>query len=817
MFTDGPLRADGDTDSLVQVEVPGLGPDEAVHVNVKGAKVVDQRPGPQGTFFVTLRPDAVDAPAELAMSVKGKGDLDVDATLPIPVAPGPGHPVVTLEPDALDAPKGGVLVHVRPTNERPGERHLAVAASLGQVSPLSPSADGSWTATWAPPADLDRPAAILFTATDLTAPEEAIGWGVLPVEQPVTRKLDADAGATATLVVGGRRIGTAKADAEGLARFDLALRPGDATGELTIQPADAPSRTVTVDLDNPARPAVAFAPLPAGTGVPAGRPVTLWLAVVGADGQPRDRVPELVVQGPNGPVAEPVGEGWYRVVVTAPAAPGPFTVHAALGLAEASLDLKAVPPVPKVSLVPDPRVLGQARQVTLTATWAGGRGGRAADSLALQALGLPNATTTGTEAGAKRVVPLAGLRDVTGIATVSGFAPTGLPPARLQLWPGRAWPGKDTLTPLFVVVEDALGLPVPDQQVALAPDPSLQGLPRTVDTGPEGWAMVTFHRIDDRVEPLPIRATSGSLAATTVLWPHTGSLGTARDALARARWGTALPVVYLTHAGEPLGTAVEPPPPGPPSRVEAVAEAKEAETKQIEAKPKVRRRPARAPTGWVWQAGGGLADVGIRYHQTSRDADIPGSLQFRVPLPFAAAGVFGRAEVWHPSGFGAELFARIGGYKVSITGQTVGDATGAWRLGARYRRWLDDRWGFLAGAGVHRTDVIAFVWDSQRTTALDRSWAITGLRLGGAGLGHFGIVNARAGLWETFAPGPDLTQITLRADVALPVKVDRMGVSITGDFDLDFRHTGHGLDAGDITLKELDGVFLLGATLGNAP
>ncbi len=805
VYADGPLAADGATDSLVQVFVPGLGPSDTVRVSADGARVVAHEVGPQGTVFVTLRPHAARGPGEVALTIRTRGGVAFDETLRVPVAPVGGRLGLTLDPPSLDGAEGGVLVRIQPA---PGpvmphaERQITLAASVGSVSAVSRMRDGTFSAVYTPPEGLEDPVAVLFTAIDLASPERVVGRAVLPIRQRVRRVLDAPPGAEVSLVVGGAAVGTVTADPRGLAGFDLWLGPGDATGVLKVRAADGARSQATVDLDNPARPQIAFAPWPTGTGVPAGEPVSLWLAASDPCGAPRDRIPELAVRGVGAAPAHARGEGWHEVIVQAPPEPGPLEVEARLGVAASAHTLRVVPSLPVVTLSASPIEIGQSASLTATARFASGRSGRGDDALVLRALEAPDAAA---RAGDPVVleVPVTSERVVTFVASTD-FAPTGLPPARLRVWTGRAWAPEAERVPLFVVVEDALGVPLPDQRVTLRPHPTLIGLPEGVDTGASGWAMVTFSRSDTRIEPIPIEAESGWLTATAVLWPHAGGLGTADDVAARARWAAALPALTVQRQGPPLGTAVDVAPRGPTTAtVEEVVPARG------------RAAPSKAPLDW--SVGVGLADVGIRYLQTSASAGVPETASFREPLPFGAFGGWLRAEITHASGFGGELFGRVGGYRVVLDGQPVRDVAGAWRLGATWQRWLNPRWGVRAGLGFQRTDALGIVFDDRETALLTRTWAIQGARLGGEALGRFGVLTARAGFWETFALAPAITEITLRADVRLPVEVDGLPLSATAGLDLMFRHAGRALDAGRVRLDELQGVVLLGVALGAPP
>jgi hypothetical protein len=616
VFHDGPLPADGETESLVQLHVPGMVAGDKVKATARRARVVNHEVGPQGTLLLTLRPALVREPAEVPLSVSVKGQEEKwSEKVSVPVVPAPGGELaITFEPAELQGSQSGVLVRIDPTSgpHLPQKhRRILLYASLGEVGEVSPGQGGSWAALYKPPSDLETPEAVLFTALDLTAPEAVVGAAILPVRQSVTRQFSAPPTSQATLQVGESTLGPLEVSGEGKVAFDFSMHPTHQVGELTTETLEGEVQTTTVDLDNPARPQLAFAPLPEGVGVPAGEPINLWLKATDATGVPRDRIPDLVIEAPGAPVVRHPGDGWHRVMVHAPEEPGPFEVKAVLGRQESRLLLEAVAPLPVIEVAAEPDRLGEdTAEVSITARYASGRGGRPDDTLLVRALGVESAALPQVVDGAVEVrFPAEG---VDRLAVVAGApaTPTGLPPVRLRLWPGLGWAGEGDVVPLFAAVEDALGVPVPGAEVAFQPSDRLEGLPETLTIGDQGWAVIPVSRkADDVVEPLPITATSGPLEAATVLWPHVGSLGTAADATARARWSAALPALVLNADGPPVGTATLEASSGLPPRVEPLGEA-------MEQGPRPR---ARADSGLKWRVRAGVVDLGLGFRQTKSD------------------------------------------------------------------------------------------------------------------------------------------------------------------------------------------------------
>src|SRR5690606_17143805 len=141
-------------------------------------RLVAREAGPQGTFFVTLRPDAVEGPAEVWLDITTKGGVRYEERVSLPAEPTGGRLALSVDPPLLDGVEGTAIVRVQPAPGplvSPGERRIALAASVGQVSVLSAARDGSYTAVYTPPDDLETPVAVLFTAVDLAAPEAVVG------------------------------------------------------------------------------------------------------------------------------------------------------------------------------------------------------------------------------------------------------------------------------------------------------------------------------------------------------------------------------------------------------------------------------------------------------------------------------------------------------------------------------------------------------------------------------------------------------------------------------------------------------------------
>lgn len=358
---DAPLPADGETASTVTLWMEGLVPEDKLRVRASGGKVMSSTIEGPGLATVVLRPGEREGLDVLPLEVRVKGKAE--ERLSVPIAPPPGGRVeIAFEPERLET-AGSVLVRLEPTVRHlpDADRHFALAASVGEVSEVS-RAERGWSAVWTPPPAWSGPAAVLFAATDLTAPSVG-GLATLPVAGRLERSFPAPTGAQVALSVGERELGEVTASSEGRAAFAFVAWPGEDTGSLRTVTLEDERSVATVDLENPAPAQLVFAPLP-GVTLPAGRETALRLAASARDGAPRPGLSDLVAE--IGPVRE-LGGGWYEVAVTPE--PGQVEIDVVLGQDRARLVLQAgegpsgLPPARLRA------VLGEALEVTAEDAW----------------------------------------------------------------------------------------------------------------------------------------------------------------------------------------------------------------------------------------------------------------------------------------------------------------------------------------------------------------------------------------------------------------------------------------------------------------
>ena len=565
VLNEAPLLADGAGELRVLVLVPGLQASDKVKLKpAEGELVAMQQDGER--LVVTLRPPQAYSDGTLRLSVSVRGSMKLDEDVLIALHPPHKAQVgLSFSPATVTAgQKGPVTVTLKPEGSHPlpaTARRYAVRASLGAVSALKANPDGSFTATWTPPAKVTGPVNVVFTTTDLTAPDVVHGLGVLPVMMQRPQEVSATPGSRNTLVLGETPYGPVDAGADGKARFTVLMDPRSTTA--TLQSVDSTGRRTdtVVPLDLGGAPILAFAPV--ADAVPAGQPVKLWVAALKADGAPWSDVPPRI-DGLADPVVE--GKGWFSYTATAPQTLGPWTLTAAVGDQKATLTLQVIDPPSVVTLTASPRTLGEgAGEISVTATAKSAAGVAltqrplvwGADGLT--PVGAPKANGDGTVT--QRYKVSASQESARVIARLS-LKPTGLATARVVAWPLRPGVPADgqSVVELVVLTVDAWGMPVPNQTVALTAPLGDGALAPTVKTDAQGLAVARY-RAGTQPGPARVRLDAGGVVGELILWqtapgqdaPVIPTLGDAQDLAALDLQQRGAPTLRLTRAGADSG------------------------------------------------------------------------------------------------------------------------------------------------------------------------------------------------------------------------------------------------------------------------
>ncbi|MCK6524647.1 Ig-like domain-containing protein, partial [Myxococcota bacterium] len=565
LLNEAPLLADGAGELRVLLVVPGLQASDRVKLKTSEGTVTGfQQDGER--LVVTVQPPQAytEGTVRLTVSVRGAMKLDEDVLIPLH-PPNKAQVGLSFSPDTWTAgQKGSVSVTLKPegVHALPATaRRYAVRASLGTVSALKANPDGSFTATWTPPAKVTGPVNVVFTTTDLTAPDVVHGLGVLPVLMQRPQEVSAAPGSRNTLVLGEKPYGPVDASADGKAKFTVLMDPRAPTA--TLQSVDATGRRTdtVVPLDVGGAPSLTFAPL--ADAVPAGQPVKLWVAALKADGTPWSDVPPRI-EGLADPAVE--GKGWFSYSATAPQTLGPWTVTAVMGDQKATLTLQVIDPPSVVTLTSSPRSLGEgAGEISVTATAKSAAGVAltqrplvwSADGLT--PVGAPKANGDGTVT--QRYKVSASQQTARVIARLS-LKPTGMPTARVVAWPLRPGVTADgqSAVELVVLTVDVWGMPVPNQTLTVTAPLGDGALAPTVKTDAQGLAVVRY-RAGTQPGPARVRLDAGGVVGEVILWqtapgqdaPTLPALGDALDLSALDLQQRGAPTLRLTRAGADSG------------------------------------------------------------------------------------------------------------------------------------------------------------------------------------------------------------------------------------------------------------------------
>ncbi len=807
---DGPVLADGASAHRVYLEVPGLVATDKVRLKTREGVVLGHSIPMPGLLAIDLSGTPLDTAGALSLRVRVKGGIELDKVVSLPLQPvATGTLKIELTPPDLIGGLQRVEVRVRaegPAHLPHGARPFALSATVGEIESLQAAGDGTWTAFYIPPVDLDEAVVVLFTATDLSAPENVVGFASLAFGQSVAEPTEEEA-APAWSAKTGR---------------------------------------------------LAFAPLPEGTAVPAGQAVRLHLAAVNAAGQPVTNVSEalfsvgssLDVQGPGSPKVTALGPGLFAVDVVVPQQAGAFSVVAQPGDHEARIDLQSVGVLPALSLRTDPEFISKdTRDMTLT-TWAKDATGRTLPGLSL-GLELEGGTIRGgieDGGGGSYTAKVRLARDSAGLKVElrPALSVSELPPARVRIWTLADAVALGTTSEMVVgvVVEDAFGLPVPSAVVDLAVPIGGGALPPKVETGESGIGHVRYVPGLDTGPALLRASTENGMQHMVLLWqvprgqsaPLLMMPGAESTRLDSNAWRLAFPSATLVRGAAPVVAA--------PAPLQTAAEPVQAAVEPIPSAVDVAPSPepfGTSTTQWSEPAAASVADApppggtlsrslfpfrvfarlqytGYEFSQKADEyEDLVGTsdnpAEFSVSLPQGVVGLGLAAEYWLlDGGLAGDFVARVGRYTVDLGDGSEGQALSDLRLGLRYRGSLGSGFSAEGGLWLHRMGMVAMRYQDAQTRAELVSFGIVGARIGGAIDRRLGPVDLKLDLAETLTPKPAATHVGLGMQITLDdVEVSGMPMLLDVGYSMDLRHLALPVDGDEANVLDLQHAFLLGA------
>ena len=840
VISSGPLLADGQTESTIQLYLPGLSPSARVKVKARGGEVVSQHLDELGVLTVGLLPASVQTQGSMTLSVRVRGELKLDEQVAVPVRPSAqGGLGIQVEPAQLRPGQGQATVSIRvPEGGHLSQdaRQIALSASVGEISALRYNGAGNWSATYTAPRNLKNPVSALITAVDLTAPERVAAKVNLPIRVTRSQTFEGPPGGRVLVMDGNKEYGPALVSPAGTAAFDMDLLPGPTSVEV-FRSARGQARTQEQQtIQSEADPQLVFVGLPEGLKVPMGRPLRLLLAHTGPGGDAIENAQNLRVTGPGYPVLSPRGQGWYEVALNTPREQGAFEVSASLGEQSVRLKLEAVQSAPVLSASTDPSLLGQGQNLSMTILARDEQGA----ALPGQKVGVfvhggstRGRLRDGGDGSYTQAISVNGDAKVLTLVPYVTSPEGSLPAANVRLWSGlpSTAVANASMVPVFVVVEDAMGLPVRNQDFRLAAPNGVE-LPTQGTTGESGVAIVEFRSGSANPGPALLQASSGALSAQEVVWilPSLGvqqtpvRLGSPWERVAVDRWRAGVPVGIVRETIAPsMVPVVTPAPASAPAAVAADPGIGSAPVPPVSsAAPVAGPSPfgvtPTVATGSAYvdqeetpflQARVGLSSVGIQFSQThDGTADvIPPEADYKRGLPMGIVGLNAHLRTrLMEDALHIEVDGRWGRYGLQTGDVTKKHSLTHFVAGARYRHPVDA--GAMAirvegGLWFHRTDILSFRYNEDRTSANQIGQNMTGVRVGAGASTRLGPMDFSVLVAETFAPAPVDTHLGLSLDTKLGmVEVDGRPVFLRVDWATEFRHVGLTMEGIDVRLND---------------
>ncbi|MBN1208196.1 MAG: hypothetical protein JXB05_25260 [Myxococcaceae bacterium] len=223
------------------------------------------------------------------------------------------------------------------------DAQVSLTVNVGSVTEPTPLEDGTFSATYRPPAQ-EGPQVALFHATLKQGGASAGAWLSLPVHGPHKLRVQAPPRARVQVSIGAASFGPVTATARGEALVPVLIPPGASSAQVTTVDRAGRTRTQTVPLPEPRFARVRLvAPEPPIEA----SPVRIQGFVVDESGNPAVALPPLsvsVTRGTLGPI-EAKEDGLFEISYTAPApGEGPVSLSAApLGDTDSASTLQLEP------------------------------------------------------------------------------------------------------------------------------------------------------------------------------------------------------------------------------------------------------------------------------------------------------------------------------------------------------------------------------------------------------------------------------------------------------------------------------------------
>lgn len=853
-----PLVGDGYTSArlLVLTDIPGA----KLKVKPERGRVGTVTPVDGGYAVDYLPPLVSDATSfGLTVTIKAPGYKEV-VEARVDVVPGFTSGFELEFGAEVVAPGQTASVKVRPTGRTPqqdSERRPLIRVSQGEVTALVPSGDGTWVARYTPPAEIDRPFQAAFFTADAAAPDRVQGLAALPVTMRQSVTFDAPPDSNNILLVAGEEFGPIKASPAGKVAFELPLHPAHAEGTLRSVTPDGQRSDSSVPLPVEVLPSLVLSPLP--DSAPAGHSVPVFVYGVQGDGSPMD-AEQISFHSTKGQVTglELVSDGLGRTTWTLPSE-GESTLTAAHGESSTAHTMTTLGGHVTLGLSSDPTWLeGKAREFSITARVKDNKGtalvGRMPRITVENAapVGKPLDNEDGTYTWKYKRDYKAEWARVTAWPDLQ---PTGLPPARLVVFPVQPTVqgnGNDTVD-LIVVAEDAMGMPVPGVDLTLAVPRGDGSLPPKGSTGEHGVARIPY-RAGISPGVITVSVSGAGLRSDTILWqggqgiprPNLVATGSKPNLEALERWKGAFPAVTIGNqdpdeapppaeptappgltmpgsfaAGPTVPATPQPATQNPPGYQPPAYQApgRQRSSQQPTGRQRTSKPGMITPTSQHKRARlrAGLADTPFSYaaEVDGEAEDYAPRASFAVSPWFGAVGIDPQAQVWFGQSkeWGADVSARVGVYSVRVGDDAYFDLPLDIQAGARYR-FFDSGGIFSAYGGLSFQYVTAmiFAYSNQAKTAAELvTYPIIGGRLAAGMMFERNDLLVEVELAETLAPWP----VVSRADVVVDIPLGTSPICLYAGTAFEYRSLRFQVDDGDAKMgvKQTGGEIRVGITL----
>lgn len=316
-----------------------VGPGERVVVELVGMPEdttwsVPWEVGPAGQHRLT-----VDTAAEAVVQLTGQsGAGPVSFALPVAAPPGTVRVPRRTRARAAQTEPIDVVLEGQP---RAGVDSLVLAAGTGEVVGLQSAANGSVTVSFMPPPD-PFPRAVPLLVVDLAEPAAVPRLGVVELGARTRIPVTTQPGTEVVVEISGRRSDPVTADASGVARVPVRVRPGETVARLELTDSAGNSSRSEIRLGGDPRPALVALATPGQRG---GRAPSIVVGASAATGAAwTGEAPQCWTSlGEAVPVVA-IGPGVWRGPLSWSAAARPTRVDCHLGVAAQAM--ARVPPAP---------------------------------------------------------------------------------------------------------------------------------------------------------------------------------------------------------------------------------------------------------------------------------------------------------------------------------------------------------------------------------------------------------------------------------------------------------------------------------------